>query len=503
MSNLASVRLRTVVGYRAAEKDGATCTLNDGDKASRADVIIVGKIDTVTDPDRARRWREHLKRSKAARIKIIIDYTDHHLAIPSVTADFYTEALSLADLVVCSSHQLRRYLESHVTCKIEVIEDPIEVPIIPPKHRLGERKTFLWFGHSTNIEPLLHCLIDFFDVGDEARVIVLTNLYPLPEDITNLLDLPNLANIEINIISWSTETLVEATSLSDFCIIPADLANPRKNGASSNRLLTALALGLPTLASPLPSYEPYSSAFFNLEKATFKASLRATQIDTSPISRIQQQIATSHTKECIAKAWSELILRTVSAKAMPEDKTPQKSTVTEVRLNLGCGDKIIDGYINVDVVESRGGKKPDVLCDLHRLTVFDDEFADEILAVHVVEHFWQWEIVEILKEWTRVLKPGGRMILECPNLISAAQEFLKDPDRAALGGPEGQRSMWVFYGDPGWRDPLMIHRWGYTPRSLAAVMQAAGLTDIRQEPAQFKLREPRDMRITARKPRHT
>jgi hypothetical protein len=45
----------------------------------------------------------------------------------------------------------------------------------------------------------------------------------------------------------------------------------------------------------------------------------------------------------------------------------------------------------------------------------------------------------------------------------------------------------------------MVHRWGYTPRSLAAVMQEAGLVDIRQEPAQFKLREPRDMRLVGRK----
>jgi hypothetical protein len=92
------------------------------------------------------------------------------------------------------------------------------------------------------------------------------------------------------------------------------------------------------------------------------------------------------------------------------------------------------------------------------------------------------------------------MILECPNLISAAQEFLKNPDISAPGGNEGQRSMWVFYGDPAWRDPLMIHRWGYTPKSLATLMNSAGLTHLRQEPAQFKLREPRDMRITGMKP---
>jgi SAM-dependent methyltransferase len=180
----------------------------------------------------------------------------------------------------------------------------------------------------------------------------------------------------------------------------------------------------------------------------------------------------------------------------PDHPPPETAPL---RLNLGCGDKILDGYVNVDVAPSRAGRKPDVLCDLHRLEPFASDSADEILAVHVVEHFWRWEVVDILREWVRVLKPGGKMILECPNLISACQELLKDPDRLSGPGPEGQRSMWVFYGDPAWKDPLMIHRWGYTPLSLAQVMAQAGLVDLRREPAQFKLREPRDMRITGMK----
>lgn len=172
-----------------------------------------------------------------------------------------------------------------------------------------------------------------------------------------------------------------------------------------------------------------------------------------------------------------------------------------LKLNLGCGDKILDGYTNVDVAESRNGHKPDVLCDLHRLEPFADNSADEILSVHVIEHFWRWEVVHILKEWLRVLKPGGKMILECPNLLSACQQFLANPDLHAGPGKEGQRTMWVFYGDPQWQDPLMVHRWGYTPKSLAVVMFEAGLRELKQEPAQFKLREPRDMRITGIKPK--
>ena len=171
-----------------------------------------------------------------------------------------------------------------------------------------------------------------------------------------------------------------------------------------------------------------------------------------------------------------------------------------IKLNLGCGDKILPGYINVDVASERAGKKPDVISDIRKLT-FDDNYADEILSVHVIEHFWRWEVFDILKEWIRVLKPGGRLILECPNLQSACEEFLKSPEVKSGPGQEGQRTMWVFYGDPRWQDPLMVHRWGYTPHSLSLLMNEVGLINIKQEAAQYKLKEPRDMRIVGEKPR--
>jgi SAM-dependent methyltransferase len=171
-----------------------------------------------------------------------------------------------------------------------------------------------------------------------------------------------------------------------------------------------------------------------------------------------------------------------------------------IKLNLGCGDKILPGYINVDVASERSGNRPDVISDIRDLNGFPDAYADEVLAVHVVEHFWRWEVLEVLKEWCRVLKPGGKMILECPNLKSACEEFLRNDELGALPGPEGQKTMWVFYGDPRWKDPLMVHRWGYTPKSLARIMHEAGLMGLQQEPAVFKLREPRDMRITGLKP---
>lgn len=171
------------------------------------------------------------------------------------------------------------------------------------------------------------------------------------------------------------------------------------------------------------------------------------------------------------------------------------------KLNLGCGDKILDGYVNVDIVESRLGNKADVVCDIRKLTIFEDNSVDEVLSVHVIEHFWRWEVPDILKEWTRVLKSGGRMVIECPNILTACEEILKDPIKGTSNNPKfAHRGMWILYGDPRWQDPLMMHKWGYSPVTLAAVMHDAGLTDFRQEPAQFKFREPRDMRVVGIKP---
>ena len=171
-----------------------------------------------------------------------------------------------------------------------------------------------------------------------------------------------------------------------------------------------------------------------------------------------------------------------------------------VKLNLGCGDKILPGYINVDSASSRQGIQPDVVCDIRQLHAFKSNCADLILAVHVIGHFYAWEVLALLQEWKRVLKPGGKIVLECPNLLSACQMILANPEQATAPGSEGRFAMWPLYGDPQWKDPLMCHRWAYTPQSLKLTLQQAGFLNVKQEPAQFKLREPRDMRITGHKP---
>ena len=171
----------------------------------------------------------------------------------------------------------------------------------------------------------------------------------------------------------------------------------------------------------------------------------------------------------------------------------------KLRLNLGCGDKKLPGFVNVDVAPSRKGVVPDVISDLRKLD-FADESVDEVLSVHVIEHFYYWEVQTVLAEWRRLLKPGGRIILECPNLLYGAQQLVNDPSLAMQGGEAWSTTMYVIYGDPGWEDPLMCHRWGWTPESLSAELERAGFVGVHEKPAVFKRGNPRDMRIVAIKP---
>ena len=68
-----------------------------------------------------------------------------------------------------------------------------------------------------------------------------------------------------------------------------------------------------------------------------------------------------------------------------------------LRLNLGCGDKILPGYINVDLAPGRAGEQPDVVCDLTTRLPFADAVADKVLSVHVVEHVYRWQVTPMLR----------------------------------------------------------------------------------------------------------
>ena len=119
-----------------------------------------------------------------------------------------------------------------------------------------------------------------------------------------------------------------------------------------------------------------------------------------------------------------------------------------------------------------------------------------IEMIHVLEHFFLWDAEALLKECHEVLEPGGRLVIECPNITFAAK-VLCGVEPSIAGTAPGQCDMWPLYGDPNHRDPLMCHKWGWTPDTLrTALVQAGfGLCVHFNDPPQHHVGAPRDFRI--------
>ncbi len=84
-----------------------------------------------------------------------------------------------------------------------------------------------------------------------------------------------------------------------------------------------------------------------------------------------------------------------------------------MKLNLGCGDDVREGYTNVDFRETH----PSVMqVDLSRFPwPFEDGSADEILMLDFLEHFPYAQTKSILLECFRVLKPTGTVVIQVPD----------------------------------------------------------------------------------------
>lgn len=156
-----------------------------------------------------------------------------------------------------------------------------------------------------------------------------------------------------------------------------------------------------------------------------------------------------------------------------------------VGLNLGCGKCIWPGWINVDAEHG------DLKCDLRALELPSD-YADVAIAVHVIEHFYAWEVQDVLQEWRRVLKPGGRLILELPCM----DKVLAYIYACMKNGVEVSKAMgwYVLWGDPKYKDPLMVHKYGYTQAMIQSAMEQAGFKEVRFETPNYHF-EMRDMRV--------
>ncbi len=156
----------------------------------------------------------------------------------------------------------------------------------------------------------------------------------------------------------------------------------------------------------------------------------------------------------------------------------------EIKLHLGCGDIYKVGYINIDCYNK---EIPDVLCDVEDLP-FESNSVDRMEAYHLIEHFDYIHCKYVLSEWFRVLKSGGFLILETPDLEKSFKKFLKSRDK--------EKTLQWIYGI----DSLgMQHKTGFTFDLLKSVLKEIGYEKISKKKAKTHIYDP-GMRVICRKP---
>jgi predicted SAM-dependent methyltransferase len=170
-----------------------------------------------------------------------------------------------------------------------------------------------------------------------------------------------------------------------------------------------------------------------------------------------------------------------------------------IKLHLGCGSVLLDDFINIDG-EYMSGYPGITFHDLTTTYPIPDNSVDEILSVHVIEHFPRNLVEPILKEWLRILKPGGFVATEWPDMLKACKEIVNNPDIIySSDRRELKRTMLVFFFDDSrYDDYTMMHKWGYSEESLGKLFISNGFSSWVSEPNKFP-KTLNDSRVVAYK----
>lgn len=137
-----------------------------------------------------------------------------------------------------------------------------------------------------------------------------------------------------------------------------------------------------------------------------------------------------------------------------------------IRLHLGCGPRIIPGYVNLDIQPFPG---VDLVADLRALP-FAPGSIDFAYSCANIEHFGRHDWVDVLRHWGSVLKPGAVLRLSTADFAAVVERYREEGNIAELLGlvVGGQKDAWDLHG--------MIFDFAH----LAAGLEAAGFRDVRR-----------------------
>ncbi len=161
-------------------------------------------------------------------------------------------------------------------------------------------------------------------------------------------------------------------------------------------------------------------------------------------------------------------------------------------LEIGPGNDRIEGFETLNITPERN---VDYIGDASKRLPFKDNTFDTIYSSHTLEHIPWYHTEQALKEWTRVIKPNGRLEVWVPDGLKICKALVDSElygenysfkDGWYKFNPEKDPCKWasgrIFtYGDgsgnpnnPNW------HRALFTPRYLMKLFKSVGLHDVRE-----------------------
>lgn len=304
VDKLASIRFRLGMAAVAGLESGFPISIGDA-VPERSSHILIGKIVKKDFDTRMELWLSQIEKARTRGAHISLDYTDHHRVSNSPLSPFYLKVFDFVDSIIVPNHHLRESLQCDkaISQPVFVIEDPIECNILPPKETAANQPAALWFGHGSNLKFLVGYLAKWPETAP-SNLHIVSSLDVLAAMQQTNIDAPT--PIDIHFHEWTITKVEEIAPLVSMCIIPSDTGS-HKAFASANRLVTSLALGLPTAASTIPSYAEFTDYFMPLESENIDDFFSAPHAYADRLRQFQANVAGRFSQENAVACWSKLL----------------------------------------------------------------------------------------------------------------------------------------------------------------------------------------------------
>ncbi|MEM6285232.1 MAG: methyltransferase domain-containing protein [Chloroflexota bacterium] len=189
----------------------------------------------------------------------------------------------------------------------------------------------------------------------------------------------------------------------------------------------------------------------------------------------------------------EFEIRMLITTATAKRQFAQFNNASNLRLNLGCGFDIREGWLNVDI-ENWKKRKPDatgafVAHDLRRPLPLPDQSCDYIYSSHFWEHLDYQTGYAMMQDVFRMLKPGGTFRVVVPDYLKYSAAYVNGDDAFFTTLENAMPDGWVrrVPGAECVTDHMhfLAYQWGehkclYDPERMEKMLKVAGFTDVRQ-----------------------